>query len=219
MRLDVTTMLSRIAAIEADAQTDRGDPVAVISGAFQGTLTLARVLFGPGSTQEMTLVEAAKRARDGKSYAHTNFNTHLKPVVLGTLHAMRGDIEAGLIGDLRRHAVGEVIADIVSLAREAMADGSEGAKNVAAVLAAASFEDTIRKMGSSFANIEERIQLSDVLVALKKVGVLDGAPFTTAQSYLKFRNDALHADWGKLDAAVIGSCISFVEHLLLKHFS
>jgi hypothetical protein len=141
------------------------------------------------------------------------------PVVRGTLTALRGDIQAGLVGDLRRQAVGEVIADMLALAKDAIGVGSEGAKNVAAVLTAAAFEDTIRKMGTTLADIHDRRTLADVLLALKTVKVLEGAPFTTAQGYLKFRNDALHADWAKLDAPVIGSCIAFVEHLLLKHFS
>ncbi len=37
--------------------------------------------------------------------------------------------------------------------------------------------------------------------------------------YLKFRNDALHADWDRIDEAVTGSCLVWVEAMLLKHFS
>jgi hypothetical protein len=41
----------------------------------------------------------------------------------------------------------------------------------------------------------------------------------TALGYLKFRNDALHADWARLNAAVVGSCIAFVEQLVLQHLA
>jgi hypothetical protein len=108
---------------------------------------------------------------------------------------------------------------MLGLAKEAIAQGTEATKNVAAVLAAAAYEDTIRRMGATFSGILTRPDLADVLAALKKSGTLVGAPFTIAQGYLKFRNDALHADWSQLNAAVVGSCISFVEHLLLQHFS
>lgn len=62
-------------------------------------------------------------------------------------------------------------------------------------------------------------QLTDVLGALKKAHVLEGAPFTIAQSYVEFRNDSLHADWARIDQGAVASCVAFTEHLLLQHFS
>ena len=141
------------------------------------------------------------------------------PAVVGALQAMRRDLEDGLLGNLERRGAGEVLADMLGLAKEALSGGTDGAKNVAAVLTAAAFEDTVRKMGSTLANVHGRPDLAHVLTALKVAGVLVGAPFTTAQGYLKFPNDALHADWAKLDRAVVGSCLAFVEHLVLQHFS
>jgi hypothetical protein len=61
--------------------------------------------------------------------------------------------------------------------------------------------------------------LADVLTALKQAKVLVGAPLSIALGYLKFRNDALHADWPNLNDAVVGSCLAFVEHLVLRHLS
>jgi len=78
---------------------------------------------------------------------------------------------------------------MLALAKEALANGSEGAKNVAAVLTAAAYEDAIRRMAATVASVPGRPDLANVLTALKGAGVLVGAPFTTAQSYLKFRND------------------------------
>ena len=68
-------------------------------------------------------------------------------------------------------------------------------------------------------NVQGRPDLADVINALKSAGVLVGAPLTTGQSYLKFRNDALHADWTNIDRVIVGSCLAFVEGILLKHFS
>ena len=45
-----------------------------------------------------------------------------------------------------------------------------------------------------------------------------GASLLIGLSYLEFRNDALHADWDKLDGAAVASRLAFVEVLLLKHF-
>jgi hypothetical protein len=137
----------------------------------------------------------------------------------GILRGIKADVETGLLGTVERRVSGEVIADMLLLAKEALADGSEGAKNVAAVLTAASYEDTIRKMGATLAGVQGRPDLADVIVALKNAKILLGAPLTTALGYLKFRNDALHADWDKLNPAVVGSCLAFVEQVILQHLS
>jgi hypothetical protein len=131
---------------------------------------------------------------------------------------MRADIDAGLVGTVERRAMGEVIADMLGLAKEALGHGVKS-HNVAAVLTAAAFEDTIRKMGATLANVQGRPDLADVLTALKNAKVLIGAPLTTAQGFLKFRNDALHADWANLNQATIGSCLAFTEGLVMQHFS
>ena len=52
-----------------------------------------------------------------------------------------------------------------------------------------------------------------------KKSVLVGPSVSTASGYLKFRNDALHADWKHIRPEVTGSCLAFVEGLLLQHFS
>ena len=90
---------------------------------------------------------------------------------------------------------------------------------MAAVLAAAVYEDTIRRMGFMFAGITDRPKLQMVINSLKERGTLKGAQVSIAQSYLPFRNDALHADWGKIERESIMSVLGFVEELLVKHFS
>ena len=87
------------------------------------------------------------------------------------------------------------------------------------VLAAAAYEDVIRRMGSELASVEGRPKLSEVLEVLKREGVLKDAQFTIAQGYLKFRNDALHADWEKIEQPSIDSVLAFTERLILDHFS
>jgi hypothetical protein len=192
-----------------------------VTEAMQGTLTVARAFYGDRTEtpQVHTLMKAAQKAREDRRAISFSFVEIVWPVVQGTLSAMKADLEAGLVKDIELRAAGEALADMLTLAKDALAQGSDGAKNVAAVLAAAAFEDTVRKLGAQLANVEARIDLSDVLKALKTAQVITGAPFTTAQGYLKFRNDALHADWTKLDRPVVGSCIAFTEGLILKHLS
>ena len=86
------------------------------------------------------------------------------------------------------------------------------------MLAAAAFEDTIRRMGAAFAGVDDRRDLQDVVTELKKAGILEGPQLSIAQSHLKFRNDALHADWDKIDKVGVSTALQLVQELLVKHF-
>ena len=105
------------------------------------------------------------------------------------------------------------------MSRNALAEASDEAKDVAAVLTAAVYEDTIRRMGKEFAGVLGRDDLEKVIGELKKAGILKAPQLGIALSYLTFRNHALHADWAKIERASVQSCLAFVEELLLKHFA
>ena len=74
-------------------------------------------------------------------------------------------------------------------------------------------------MGEEFAGVTTRLNLGEVITTLKNASVLKGGQVGTAQSYLKFRNDSLHADWKNVDRSQVESCLAFSESLLVKHFS
>lgn len=198
---------------------DTHERTVAITECYQGTLTLLRLVHGGDSSQERVLSAAAKAASRWAGEPVNGLEMELWPAVEATLRSLKADLEAGLAGRIELRVSGGVLADFLGLAREALGEGTDDAKNVAAVLVAAAFEDTIRRMGESLASVEGRPNLSEVLNALKRSKVLDGAPFSTAQSYLKFRNDALHADWAKLDTSVTVSCLAFTESLLIRYFA
>ena len=135
----------------------------------------------------------------------------------GTLKNLKSEIESGLIKNFRLEVAADVLTDFLQLARTALDQNTEGAKNVAAVLAAAAFEDTIRRLGSSIGVVAQE-GLADVLHKLKDAGVIQSPQVGIAQSYLSFRNHALHANWDKVERASIQSVLGFVEQLLIKHF-
>lgn len=223
MPLDQASLIKRIddlLAVRLGAEGEL-DSFSSIVEALQGAVTIARLLYGAtdATPQVQTMMQAAKRARELKQSISWSHYEVVWPVVQGSLRAMKADVEAGLVGNIERRAMGEVIADMLGLAKEALGSDGDGAKNVAAVLTAAAFEDTIRRMGASLANVEGRPDLQGVITALKQAQVLSGAPLSTAVGYLRFRNDALHADWARLDRAVVASCLAFVEGLVLRHLS
>lgn len=131
---------------------------------------------------------------------------------------LRAELDAGLVGSLQQRIVGDVLADFIQLVRAALDEPTAEAKNVAAVLAAAAFEDTIRRMGSNLAGVTSREKLSDVIEVLKSRGILQPPQLGIAVSYLNVRNLALHANWDQIERAAVHSVLGFVEQLLLKHF-
>jgi hypothetical protein len=148
-----------------------------------------------------------------------NAALHLRQHAHGAISNAIAELEGGLIVNLRAQVAGEIFSELVGLAKETLEDDTESAKNVSAVLIAAAFEDLMRRMGSELAGVTGRPKLEDVLTALKNAGILKGGEVGTAISYLKFRNDSLHADWNMVQKAQVQSCLAFIEALLVKHFS
>ena len=138
---------------------------------------------------------------------------------LGAIKAADRELKTGLIVNLRVAVAGEVLTELIRLAKDILVDRTEAATDAGGVLVAAAYEGVLRRMGDEFAGITNRPKLQDVTTALKDAGVLRGGQVGTAQGYLKFRNDSLHADWNAIDLSQVNSCLAFAESLLLKHFS
>jgi hypothetical protein len=193
--------------------------LAASTEATQFATTMLTTLHGPESPQlRQFLARAAEISRS--SFTHvmgTDYALWLH--ACGAIRNAVSEIDGGLILKLRVAVAGEVLAELLRLAKEILGDHTEEAKNVAAVLVAAGFEDLHRRMGEEFAGVPGRPDLQDVIIALKDKGVLKGGEIGTAQSYLKFRNDSLHADWKNVSRAQVESCVAFIEGLLVKHFT
>lgn len=138
---------------------------------------------------------------------------------IGTLKNLKREIELGITGSLRHQITGEVLTDLIQLARTVLNEPGNDAKDVASVLTAAAFEDTIRRMGETLAGLMGKDDLVDVLKKLKDAEVMKSPQVGIAQSYLSFRNYALHANWDNIQRESVLSVLGFVEQLLLKHFS
>jgi hypothetical protein len=185
---------------------------------IQFAISLLTAIYGPQSPQleayTTALAQIAKSAPNPTNAAH-----HQKQYARGVIRNVVAEIEGGLISSLRAQVAGEVLEELVELGKEILDDNTESAKNVSAVLIAAAYEDLIRRMGSELAGIVGRPKLDEVLTALKNAGILKGGEVGTAQSYLKFRNDSLHANWANVQNSQVQSCTAFIEALLVKHFS
>jgi hypothetical protein len=184
--------------------------------AFSGALSLMVLVHGSGSPQVRDL------AQKGESFAtrfhSTGLDNSLYEVAIGALQNLRAEIDGGLIAALQKTITGDVLTDFLQLARAALNEPGDEAKNVAAVLTAALFEDTLRRL-ASVSGIPHSEKLQDTLTSLKENGVMQGSQVGIANSYLNFRNSALHAQWERVERESIASVLGFVEHLLMKHFA
>lgn len=188
------------------------------SETLHGTISLMCSVYGSESTQVGVLrgyiADFYKRKNPDAAYQIGE----LHQTARGALENLRAELAQGLAGNLRRELTAEVLTDLLQLAKVSLGESGDGAKNVAAVLAAAAFEDTIRRLGAS-AGVVGRDDLQDVLTKLKETGILKSPQLGIAQSYLSFRNHALHANWEDIDRTSVQSVIGLVEGLLVKHFS
>lgn len=207
---------------------------------IEGWLTRAKALTSPGARNEPELIQFATSfltAIYGSNSAQVSAlatslaqaakpSTH--PIAAISFQSMSAhgaivntiaEIEGGLIVSLRAQVAGEILGELVRSGKEILEDGTDSAKNVSAVLIAAAFEDLIRRMELELAGVTHRPKLEEVVTALKNAGALKGGEVGIAQSYLKFRNDSLHADWTNVQDSQVRSCIAFIETLLMKHFS
>ena len=141
-------------------------------------------------------------------------SSYSQVLILGYLKNLKDEILNGFVENQTKTIQGEIFGDFLVFAKEALDDN----KNVAAVLACAAYEDTLKKYAlQNDIDVEEK-DLSNTINALKIKGLLQGPQATTASSYVKLRNKAFHAQWDKIDKPEVSSLIGFTEQFLLKHF-
>ncbi len=208
--MDKNDIITRI--VELEPQQGAAELVA-------GTTSLLALVYGDGTPQLISFAKQLEQIHKKPQVMSHVRDREIADCSQGVLRSLKREIEGGLTGNLRQQITGEVLADLIQLSRTVLSEQGEKAKNVAAVLAAAAFEDTVRRMGNAFAGVIGQDDLSEVLKKLKDAGTMQGPQVGIAQSYLSFRNHALHANWDKIEKESIHSILGFVEQLLLKHFS
>jgi hypothetical protein len=216
--MDEKKILARIDELLVRQQKGLEDWSAAAGELYHGTVTVLGLTHGDNSQQLKAFYEAIASTR---KTASTPFESAMGVISYscGVLQSIKHEVQEGLIGNLRREVTGEVLADFLQLAQATLDERTELSKNVAAVLAAAAFEDTLRRLGALYCGIHTRESLPDILSNLKGAGVLTGSQVGVVQSHFQFRNDAMHADWNKIDAVSVRTVLSMVQELLLKHFS
>jgi len=133
----------------------------------------------------------------------------------GVFHAAMEDYKEGYFISLSKAISGELFGDFVQLAKRCL---EEDSKDVAAVIACAALEDTLKRYASSQnIDVQER-SMQDVVNALKSKGLISGAQKTLLDAMPKIRDYAMHANWNKIRPEDVNSVIGFVEQFLIMHF-
>ena len=172
-------------------------------------INILALAFGKGSVYYSQFVETL----DACEY-ETDFNIRQVRSMYSILRSAKNDYCNGYV-DIDLKITGDVLGDLVALAKEAL---KEEHLHVAAVLAAASLEDALKRFASANNIDTEGSRMDEVVSALKAKGLIPRGMNKALQPMPSIRNYALHAEWDKLTEVEIGGLIGFVETFLIKHF-
>jgi hypothetical protein len=214
--MDVATLRSRVDALLNSVSANK--TIDLQNELYHGTLGIMQALYGIDSSQEKDLRTYLQRLCKENPPYNTSIIFHSISAINGALSAIKTELDSGFIGTLHARLTGETLTDFIKLARAVLDDSDDDAKNVGAVLTAAAFEDTLRRL-ADLKGCKDTEKLSDVLIWLKENGALQGSEVGIAQSYLNFRNKALHAKWKDVDRPAIESVLAFTEQIILKNLS
>ena len=183
----------------------------VPSGIWQQWATSAQNLilpvFGKESPHYTNFVGAFKECSGYDHYVN---------ILKGIFLSAKADFEGGYVFDVDLRVSGEVFGDFIAMAKHAL---SEGHKDVAAVLACAALEDTLKRFAAANGLDVGEKSMQEVVGALKSKGLVSGAQKSLMDTMPKIRDYAMHANWEKLSAPDVSSVIGFVEQFLLSKFS
>jgi hypothetical protein len=170
-------------------------------------LNLLSYVFGENSVHFRQLSEVSDNFKGYVSNAESG---------VGVFEAAKRDVEAGVVGSIEQRITGELFSDFVVSAKTALA---EGQKDVAAVLACAALEDTLKRFAALKGISVDNKTMDSVVGALKAAGLVSGAQKGLLDAMPRIRNAAMHADWKKISEPDVASVIGFTEQFLLTHLS
>jgi len=126
------------------------------------------------------------------------------------------DYDGGYLFNIESVISGEVLGDFIILSKLTL---SHGEKDVAAVLACAALEDTLKRFAiRNGLDVSEK-SMQEVVSVLKSKSLVGGAQKTLLDVMPKIRDYAMHANWDKITSQDVNSVIGFVDQFLLENFS
>ena len=185
------------------------------NGIWQGWATsaqnLIKAVFGEDSPHYSNFKEAVHGHLQSRQVSEDTIQ-----IFQEIFKSAKEDFESGCVFNVDLRVSGEVFGDFIVLAKQSLA---EGHKDVAAVLAAAALEDSLKRYARvNKLNIDDK-SMKEVANALKSKGLVGGAQKSLLDAMPRIRNYAMHAEWDKISEPDVNSIIGFVEEFLSKKFS
>jgi hypothetical protein len=140
--------------------------------------SILAALYGPRSTH----LEAFNRRLEEISRLKEGADFQRHRCAYATIENVVGEIENGLIENLRTRVAGEILGELVGLGKEILTDNTDSSKNVSAVLIAAAYDTRQFGAHSPHQVFDGRPKLEEVIGALKTSGILVGSEVSIAQS-------------------------------------
>jgi len=132
--------------------------------------------------------------------------------LLGHLRFLHDAARGGQLRSLNNQLAAADFGDFLSHARHYVA---EGKKIEASVIAAATFEDTVKRLGQAY-GVEDLSKLDSTISALKSKGVVSAVEAKQLRYLAGIRNSALHASWDEFTLHAVTDLIEGVERLLTQ---
>jgi hypothetical protein len=188
-------------------------------GATLSTFAILRIIYGDPSPQLAAFKERLKPGHGRWDKEPDQLDYRLAGEIELVLDAALADYESGLTGSARAQAKGEVLGDFVALARNSLDQNDDGADRVAAVLAAAALEETLKQLGAENGIDVYNRDVRGVIQKLKDGNVLTGAQPAVANGLTPFRDRAFHGQFDQIERGTTQSALAFVEGLLTSRLS
>jgi uncharacterized protein YutE (UPF0331/DUF86 family) len=132
--------------------------------------------------------------------------------LLGHLRFLHEAVRDGQLRSLQNEVAAADFHEFLSHARYYLA---EGKKIEASVIAAATFEDTVKRLGQLY-GAEDLSKLDSTISALKSKNVVTSVEAKQLRYLAGIRNSALHASWDEFALDAVKDLIEGVERLLTQ---
>ena len=180
--------------------------------AYLTAISLLENIYGPNSEQLQALKTVYQNIYETRQDFDRDWD--VGKFLKGSLSTLKAEIEGDLIESIQSQARSEVLGDFLSLARESH---DEGRKDVAAVLSSAALEDALKRCATEHGLDVQGKNMLTVVNALKSNNIIPKSQAKTLAGYTDFRNDALHAEWDKIDSATVIGVVEFTDEFLKEH--
>ena len=167
-------------------------------------IALAKYVYGERHSQAKVIANTIS--------GHTLYHLkHTEGMLRGTIEALRH----GLLTELRTQVLLDIQAEFVEAGVRAL---EEGAKDVAAVLAAIVLEDATKRLADKVGlKKASNHEFSVVVVELLKTEAITKATKGILLGYKDLRNAALHAQWHEVSAESVRSLLQFLPQFMEQH--